>query len=658
VRRGDSSSGGVTTRARPPRRTGLRAGLSTGGWAPALTPGTAVRIAILGGIALALLGLLLIRLWFLQVISGDEYSAAAEGNRLRTVVTEAPRGKVLDRNGELLVGNRTGTNLVVSPRELTGARREQVLRTLARKLDGVTFDELMKRVQAGESRPLESVVIAQSVRPVLAYYIAQRERQFPGVGLRDTYLRTYPEGTVAAHVVGSTGKISAAELDDYRARGYGGNETVGKGGVEQEYEGFLRGTPGRYTREVDASGEPTGREVVSSQAPRPGRDVQLTIDSDTQRALQNAIAEQVSLHGLSTGGAGVALDPNTGEVLALASYPDYDPSLFVDGSQKRIADVISDPANRLLDRAIGGSYPAGSIFKPISAAAGLGGGLITADERIESPAEIELYKTIFPNFRKQSHGFVDLPTALQVSSDTYFYRLGDEFYRAAGSPLQEQARSFGLGERTGLDLPGEIDGLIPDPAWKRKNFAGAPFTDLDRSWKPGDTINLSVGQGYLGVTPLQMAVAYAAIASGGTVPTPTVGRRVLDPNGRELQDLSSGKPTSTIDVNPDHLASIREGLHRAANRPGGTSTSVFGLLPADRKVAGKTGTAEQVQGREDHSWFVGYAPYDNPKIVVAVVIEAAGTGSSAAAPTVCRTIAAYSETSFDPALCGDGAEAN
>jgi penicillin-binding protein 2 len=648
----------MTTRARPPRRTGLRAGASTGGWAPALTPGTAMRIAVLGGIALALLGLLLVRLWFLQVISGEEYAQAAEGNRLRTVVTEAPRGKVLDRNGELLVGNRTGTDLVVDPRELTGERRHQVLSRLAGKLEGVPPADLEKRVDGGESRPFESVVVAQNVRPALAYYLAQRERQFPGVRLRDSYLRTYPEGRTAAHILGGTGKISADEVDGYRSRGYEGNETVGKGGVEQEYESVLRGAPGSYTREVDASGEPTGREIISSRAPRPGRDVQLTIDSPTQRALESALEEQVSLNGLSTGGAGVALDPNTGEVLAMASYPDYDPSVFVNGSQKQIQDIISDPENRLLNRAIGGSYPAGSTFKPISASAGLQDGFITADELVDSPSEIELYKTIFPNFRKHSHGYVDLPTALEVSSDTYFYQLGDEFYRAQGSPLQEEARTFGLGGRTGLDVPGEIDGLIPDPAWKRKNFAGAPFTDLDRSWKPGDTINLTVGQGYVGVTPLQMAVAYGAIANGGTVYTPSIGRRVLDPNGRELQELSSGKPTHSIDVSPDHLASIREGLYMAANEPGGTSTSVFGNLPLDRKVAGKTGTAEQVEGREDHSWFVGYAPYDDPKIVVAVVIEAAGTGSSAAAPTVCKTIAAYSDTSFDPGLCGDGAVAN
>jgi penicillin-binding protein 2 len=617
-----------------------------------------MRIALLGGIALTLLGLLLIRLWFLQVISGEQYAAAAEGNRLRTVDTEAPRGKVLDRNGELLVGNRTGTDLVIDARELTGERREQVVNRLSGKLEGVTAAELRERIEAGESRPFESVVVAQNVRPALAYYLAQRERQFPGVRLRDAYLRTYPQGRLAAHVLGGTGKITAEELDDFRSLGYEGDETVGKGGVEQEYESFLKGVPGSYTREVDASGEPTGREIVSSRAPRPGRDVQLSIDASAQAALQDALAEQVSLNGLSTGGAGVALDPRTGEVLAMASYPDFDPSVFVSGSQKKIEEVISDPANRLLNRAIGGQYPAGSTFKAISAAAGLEDGFITADEAIESPSEIELYKTVFPNFKKRSHGYVNLPAALEVSSDTYFYQLGDEFYRAQGSPLQEEARSFGLGQSTGLDVPGEIDGLIPDPAWKRQNFAGAPFTDLDRSWKPGDTINLTVGQGYLGVTPLQMAVAYAAIANGGTVYTPSVGRRVLDPNGRQLQELSTGKPTGTIDVSPDNLASIREGLYRAANGTGGTATAVFGGLPADRKVAGKTGTAEQVEGKEDHSWFVGYAPYDDPKIVVAVVIEAAGTGSSAAAPTVCRTIAAYAETSFDPGLCGQDAEAN
>lgn len=648
----------MTTRARPPRRTGLRAGFSAGGWAPALTPSTAVRIAVLGGIALTLLGLLLIRLWFLQVISGEQYAAAAEGNRLRTVVTDAPRGNVTDRNGELLVTNRTGTDLVVDPRELTGARREQVLSRVAAKLEGVSAADLAERLEEGEERPFESVVIAQNVRPAVAYYLAQRQRQFPGVRLRDTYLRAYPEDRLAAHILGQTGKITAEEVEAFRRLGYSGNETVGKGGVEQEYESFLRGTPGSYTREVDASGEPTGRDVVSSLAPRPGRDVQLTIDAPAQRALEAALEEQVTSNGLSTGAAGVALDPSTGEILAMASYPDYDPSLFVGGSQKQIEEVITDPANRLLNRAIGGQYPAGSTFKAVSASAALEEGFITADEPVDSPSEVVLYKRPFTNFKNRSHGFVDLPAALEVSSDVYFYKLGDEFYLDRGTPLQEEARRFGLGDATGLDLPGEIDGLVPDPDWKRQNFAGAPYTDLDRSWKPGDTINLSVGQGYIGVTPLQMAVAYGAIANGGTVYTPSVGRRVLEPNGREVRELSSGKSTSSIEVSPANLEPIREGLYRAANGVGGTATAVFGALPEDRRVAGKTGTAEQLEGKEDHSWFVGYAPYDDPQIVVAVIVEAAGTGSSAAAPAVCATIAAYSESAFDPELCGEDAEAN
>ena len=230
----------------PPRRP-RGGGLSAGGWAPQLTPRTAVRIAVLGAIAMGLLGLLLVRLWFLQVIGGEDYAAAAESNRLRTVITEAPRGNILDRNGDVLVANRPGKNVVVHPRELTGARREQVLERLAPKLH-LPADELIEKVDAGDSRPLESVVLAENVTPRLYYYLAQRRRQFPGVGLEEAYLRTYPRGDLAAHVLGQTGKIGAGEIDDYRRRGYAGDETVGKGGIEQEYEQFLKGTPGAGRR--------------------------------------------------------------------------------------------------------------------------------------------------------------------------------------------------------------------------------------------------------------------------------------------------------------------------------------------------------------------------------------------------------------------------
>ncbi len=639
----------------PQPRRGPRGGggLSPGGWAPQLTPRTAVRIAILGAIAMSLLGLLLVRLWFLQVISGEDYAAAADSNRLRTVITEAPRGNILDRNGDVLVANRPGKNVVVHPRDLTGARREEVLSRLAPKLH-LPLGELIKKVDAGDSRPLEPVVLAENVAPKLYYYLAQRRRQYPGVGLEDTYLRTYPQGDLAAHVLGQVGKISADQIDDYRRRGYAGNETVGKGGIEQEYEQFLKGTPGRDVVEVDASGEPVGREVVSSRAPSPGHDIQLSIDGPTQRAMQDALRQEVSL-GSSTGAAGVALDPATGEVLAMASYPTYDPSVFVDGTTKQIDRVNTSPDTPALNRAIAGRYPSGSTFKVITASAALEAGYITPGELIDSPSEVTLYKQVFPNFKNIAHGPVDLPRALEVSSDTYFYKLGDRFYRAQGSPLQAEAEDFGLGRDTGIDLPGEEPGLVPTPAWKRRNYAGPAFNDLDRDWKPGDTIQLAVGQGFLLATPLQMAVAYAAVADGGIVRTPTLARRVQDPNGRVVQELSQGRPTHKLNVSPGYLTAIRQGLYQAANGPDGTSTGVFGGLPAADRVAGKTGTAE-VAGGPAHSWFVGYAPFNDPKIVVAIVIERGGTGANAAAPAVCRTIAAFRK--FDPARCGVTSVAN
>jgi penicillin-binding protein 2 len=401
-------------------------------------------------------------------------------------------------------------------------------------------------------------------------------------------------------------------------------------------------------------GEPVGREVVSSRAPSPGRDIQLSIDGPTQEALQDALRERVALGG-STGAAGVALDPATGEVLAMASYPTFDPSAFVDGTSKQIERIINSPDKTALNRAIAGRYPSGSTFKVVTAAAALQAGYITPDQLVDSPSDVTLYKQVFPNFKNIAHGDVDLARALEVSSDTYFYKLGDRFYQAAGSPLQAEAESFGLGSDTGIDVPGEEPGLVPTPAWKRRNYAGPAFNDLDRDWKPGDTIQLAVGQGFLLATPLQMAVAYGAVADGGTVRTPTLARRVLDPNGRVVQELAQGRPTHQLEVSADNLAAIRQGLYQGANGPDGTSTGVFGALPDRAKVAGKTGTAE-VEGGEDHSWFVGYAPYDNPKIVVAIVIERGGTGANAAAPAVCRTMSAFLE--FDPGLCGVTAVAN
>ena len=645
----------MSSRLRPPGpRVEQPSAGSAGGGPPALTPKIALRIAILGGIAMALLGVLIMRLWFLQVISSEAYAAKAEGNRLRTIVDEGPRGNILDRHGAVIVGTRPSYNLVVLPQDLTGARRERVLDRLAEKLR-MPREDLAAKLEEGDKTPYVETVIETNVPMQLRRYIAERPWDFPGVTLKPTFIRDYREGRTAAHVVGFTNAITPEEIEDYRRRGYVGNERVGRTGMEAQYEQWLRGKAGERKIEVDVTGQPVGERPVSVRSPQPGNDLMLSIDLKTQKALEAAIQSRVDGALYATGGAGVALDPRTGEVLAMASYDTYRPAAFAQGATKEIQRYFNAPSGPLTNRATTGLYPAGSTFKVVSAMAALEGDYVQPSQLLPSPPLVEYYGQEFTNFRGQYHGLVDLPKALEVSSDTYFYALGKEFYETQGrSPLKEMARQFGFEEKLGIDLPDESVGTVPDPAWLQEHFSEENgYSSEWRIYKPGYDIQLAVGQGFLQVTPLQMVTAYAAIANGGTMVTPTIGRKVLGPGGRELQDLSAGRPSRRLDVEPSNIEAIQQGLWQATHGPDGTATSVFGNVPVE--VAGKTGTAEQLPG-EDHSWFVGYAPYDNPEIVIAVVIERAGTGASAAAPVVCETMSAY--FAFDAARCGSQAVAN
>ena len=309
----------------------------------------------------------------------------------------------------------------------------------------------------------------------------------------------------------------------------------------------------------------------------------------------------------------------------------------------------------MLDRAIGGEYPAASTFKAIIGSAALASGLYTPGEQIESPGSLMLYKTRFRGFNNKAYGPIALPQALEVSSDTFFYTLGDRSYRRPGWPLQEWSARFGLGKATGIDLTeGESVGLIPDLAYKRQT-CDRKVDPINCSWRPGDSINMSIGQGNVLVTPVQMAVAYGAIANGGKVVTPTLGNAVVDADGRVLRDLLSARAKNDLGLPAGVLDQVKQGLKLAANGNSGTSTPVFGGLPRAFKVAGKTGTAEN-SSKIDHAWFVGYAPADDPTIVVAVVIERGGQGSNSAAPAVCVTMAA--SLGFAESRCGSGAKVN
>jgi penicillin-binding protein 2 len=640
----------MTTLTPPPRRTGSTGGGSTPpkGRAP-LTPAVAVRIAALGMVAVVLIGILLTRLWFLQVIGGQAYAQRAEENRVRTIKEPAPRGLVTDRTGRhVFAQNRPGWNVVARPAELQGARRRAVLAKLAPVLDVPLPRMTAAMAKADRDAPLEGVVLAEDVDQDLQIALAERARDFPGVTLERTYVRTYPDDTLAAHVLGYTGPIFAEDYARYREQGYVGNERVGVTGVEAKYESYLRGVKGDRRVEVTATGEPTGRGTISSTPPTPGDTLRLTIDYPTQRALEQQLRFRVTDSPTATGAAGVALDPRTGEVLAMASFPTYSPDAYARNRTRLTARYNRDERRPLFPRAIQGSYPPGSTFKAVTMSSALQLGLLRPDEGIGSPAELELYGTVFPNFRRQYHGTLSPPRAMEVSSDTFFYTLGSRFYEKRikeGPEFQQQwAQRFGFGRPTGIDLPGESGGRVPSEDWKEEYFA----SDRDNNfWKPGDDINMTVGQGYLEVTPLQMAVAYAAIANGGTIPTPMIAREVVGPANQVKRRLSAATPSRTIPLSPTTLRTVREGLDLASNGPNGTATAVFSNVRATGgvEVAGKTGTAEPgVRGEEDHSWFVGYAPYRDPRIVVAVVVEHGG------AAAVCRTMAAYLK--YDPELCG------
>jgi penicillin-binding protein 2 len=624
-----------------------------GGGPPPLTPRIATRIAIFGAVVVVLLGVVVLRLWFLQVIGAEGFEQQAQANRTRTIISEAPRGAILDRKGRPIVLNRVAQNVVALPQELQGDRRDQVLARLAPVLR-VPESELAEKMDEGDRTPFQPVVLAKDVDRALYLYLSQRSRQYPGVTIEASYLRDYTEGAVLAHVLGYTGPIPEAQADAYRRRGYRTNETVGLTGIERQYEDVLRGRPGRDEIEVDAAGQPTSRGYISRVPARPGNNLVLSIDLPTQKALEAGLARQLRA---GYGAAGVAMDPYTGEVLALASMPAYDPAVWTGTKDAPKLRLFRDPSQPLLNRAIDPAlYPSGSTFKVVTATAALERGLVGADDLLASPPQLTIAGTIFRNFEQKTHGLVTMRTALQVSSDTYFYQLGERAFGEKGTPIQDWARRYGFGARTGIDLPDEAPGLVPDPAWMRAHFVGPPYGELDRIWKTGDSVNLSVGQGYLGVSPVQLAVAYAAIANNGTVMRPTVGRFVRDENNQVLRNLTLGRADRKLGASEDTLRVIRDGLYLAANEVNGTSVGVFGGLPDDYTVAGKTGTAEQQPGTPDNSWFVGYAPYQNPRIVVAVGVERGGQGSNAAAPIVCGTMAAYLR--FDPNRCGSGAVAN
>jgi penicillin-binding protein 2 len=605
----------------------------------------ALRVAILGGIGLVAFAIIFLRLWYLEVLSGDKYLAEAQNNQVREFTVQAPRGKVVDRRGEVLVDNRTALELQVKPIDLpqSEARRARLFRRVG-EISGLRPSQIRNKIRA-EAKECAAcpVTLRRDVRYETVYFVRENQRRFPGVSVERVYVRHYPQGTLAAHLLGYAGEVDSTQLEDPRYEALQPGDQVGKEGVEYAYDSLLRGSNGVSRLQVDASGQPTGGRLAERE-PMPGNDLVLTIDDNIQRAGESAVA------GTGLPGGFVAMNIHDGQLYGIGSSPSYDPATF---AKPRIppatykALVDEDLGAPLFDRATNGFYPTGSTFKPITALAALDSGKLDLNEIINDPGFFKLSETqTLRNAGDAVNGPIDLRQALKVSSDVFFYTLGfrtdPKEDQGDGGPLQQWARALGLGAPTGLDVGGEGSGRVPTPDQRNTNYERNTAPDspcgkdvcldkgevTDRPWSVGDNVNLAVGQGDLQADPLQMAVAYAAIANGGDIVRPHVGRQVEDPQGRVIQDIDPAI-RDHVDIDPAAQRTILDGLHGAAMEPGGTSYKVFGGYPVD--IAGKTGTAETGLGI-DQSWYIALAPYPDPKYVVAVTIERGGFGADTAAP--------------------------
>jgi penicillin-binding protein 2 len=630
-----------------------------------LTPQLAFRIAILGAIVLAVFAVLFLRLWALQILSGPQYLNAAQNNQVRIVRIQAPRGPILDRNGVPLVENTAGHSVQLWPADLPRERRYALLKRLETLLD-VPLPWMVDEIEKRRGDPLTPIVLKRGIHPDQVAYLSERKSEFPGVTIARSYLRRYPFRAMGAHMLGHVGEATEKQIEASSALRLG--DEVGQAGIEARYDDFLRGVPGIAQMRVDSLGRPRS-SLLLTQQPQPGKAVRLTIDARLQRAAQQAIR-----YGIETAieneawyanaGAVVAMDPRTGEVLALASEPSFQPSVFVGRSDpEKLAPLVDDgvaaarnfPA---LNRATQGLYPPGSVWKPVAALAGMQEKVLGAYENLHCTAEYVFrgedgVDYVFGNWDKHVNQWLDLRLALAKSCDTYFYELAMRFHDLPperGSPHQAWAAKFGFGEASGIDVGPEESGLLPTPEWRRETYTKERYPntwEIERLWKPGDSIQLAIGQKDLLVTPMQMARFYAMVANGGKLVTPHLFRSAEIPGstGAEPQVVHANVPPPALatGVDPGALEVVRQGLLQATHYPHGTSAGVFDAYPI--RIAGKTGTAEKwstkIGDHLDQSWWCGFGPFEDPELVVCALIENGGHGSVAAAPTAMKVFEAF-----------------
>lgn len=643
-------------------------------WTEAILPADAERlgaetdtnrrpILVFAAVIIGVISLLGVRLFALQIIGGDHNLAMADGNRTRQLVARAPRGDIRDRNGEVLASNQASFDVTVVPQQLPrdAAARSVLYARVAATLGMSPAEVAAKAEVTCKGLKLSSgcltmpvpQLIAANVERNRALLIDQDSAVLPGFSLDTNPIRQYKDDGLLAVFLGYTGRVNAKEATSDRS--YGPTDLIGKLGLEKQYEQVLRGKNGYKQTEVDAMGRPV--RVLASRDPAPGNNLVLTIDMGLQRQLAAAIGRQMAASGAKRA-SGVALNPKTGEILAAVSLPSYDNNLFGGGiSNADYQHLVSDPGQPLFNKVVSGTYPSGSIIKPLGAAAALEAGIVTVATSV-----LDAGKIIIPNKYDPSKpstykgwetghgglGIVTVLTAISRSSDIFFYKVmgglngtNEDFTRPLGvTKLTDYYGMFGLGARTGIDLPNEAVGRVPTPAWK-KAVSGD-------GWYSGDTYNISVGQGDILVTPLQMVTALSTIANGGVVYQPHFISSVTDSLGTSKQAFT---PVATRQgfVSQGNLDTVRRGMWMAVNDSNGTACCrIKAEVPVE--VAGKTGTAETVvhddgsgallQSRP-HAWFEAFAPFKDPKIAIVVLVEHSGEGAEYAAPAAREALAWY-----------------
>lgn len=590
------------------------------------------RVVVATVFVIACFAVLAGRFYYLQVAQYDYFHARAEGNRVAVLPVVPNRGVIVDRNGVTLARNYSAYTLEINPSQVRDL--DKTIDALAgivtiEERDRRRFRRLLLETKYFESVPIRTHLSDEEVARIIA-----RRYRLPGVEVQARLFRDYPLGESAAHVIGYIGRINERDVQRIEERGdtanYRGSDYIGKSGLELSYESELHGITGVEQVEINAGGRAV--RLMSRIPAVSGNDLELTLDTGLQKAAEAALGDRR--------GAVVAIEPATGGVLALVSMPSFDPNLFVDGISVADWRALSDsPDHPLLNRAIYSAYPPGSTFKPFMALAGLESGKRTLEQRFNNQGLFTFVGHRFVDRKSNCQNNVDLHRTIVYSCNTYYYELAHELGIEA---IANFMRPFGFGQRTGIDIPGEAQGVLPSPAWKRSRFA----TREQQQWYGGETVSVGIGQGYNAYTPLQLANALAAVLNRGEIYRPHVVRHVIDSTTGARRPVEP-EPLARIPIREEHLEAIRKAMVEVTTK--GTAARVFAGAPY--QAGGKTGTAQvfslrgqrYVEGEvaerlRDHSWFIGFAPAENPTIAVAVLVENGGFGSQSAGPVARHVI--------------------